>query len=318
MTPGSIVALAGGVGAARLLRGLVRAIPPESLTVIVNTGDDREFYGVHVSPDVDIVLYSLAGVVHETHGFGLEGDSFHIVDRLARLGHETWFRLGDRDFAQCLHRSLALQAGESLSDITDALRRSLDLAPRILPMSDDPCPTHVELSDGRVLHFEEYLVREGSPDTVKSVDLGATHGARPAPGLLEALAEAETIVLCPSNPVVSIGPILALPGVRDALAKTQAPVIAVSPLIGGAPVKGPADRLLRGTGHEVSARGVADLYRDFLDGIIIDERDEKLAPSIEAIGIRTAVMDTLMKTPEIAASISREALRLADAIRSPS
>lgn len=312
---GSVVALAGGVGAARLLRGLVRAVPPESLTVIVNTGDDREFYGVHVSPDVDIVLYSLAGVVHETRGFGLAGDSFHIVDRLAELGHETWFRLGDRDFAQCLHRTVALQAGRSLSDITDELRRSLNLTPRILPMSDDPCPTHVELSDGRVLHFEEYLVRERSPDNVKSVDLGADHGARPAPGLLEALAQAETVILCPSNPVVSIGPILALPGVRDALAKNRAAVVAVSPLIGGAPVKGPADRLLRGTGHEVSARGVADLYRDFLDGIIIDDRDRKLAASIEATGIRTTVMDTLMQTPEIAAEISREALRLATAIR---
>ena len=205
-----------------------------------------------------------------------------------------------------------------LAKTSESLSRSLGVNTRILPMSESPCPTLVDLMDGSTLHFEDYMIREGAPDSVKSIDLSAAQHSVPGPGVLEAISQASAILFSPSNPVVSIGPILALPGVRDALAKNPAPVIAISPLIGGAPVKGPADRLLRGTGHEVSARGVADLYRDFLDGIIIDLRDEKLAASIEATGIRTAVMDTLMKTPEIAASISREALRLADAIRSAS
>ena len=269
----SWVALAGGVGAARLLRGLALVVPPEDVVAVVNTGDDREFYGVHVSPDLDIVTYTLADRVDPERGYGLAGDAFALVDALARFGHETWFRLGDRDFATCLHRTLRLRAGLGLAAITDEIRRALGVRARLLPMSEDPCPTFVELGAGRRVHFEEYLVRDGAPDEVTAVDLGAAQRARAAPGVLEAIAGAEGVLICPSNPVVSIGPILALPGVREALARTRAPVVAISPIVGGAPVKGPAAQLLRGIGAEVSARGVAALYRGVARGFVLDERD---------------------------------------------
>ena len=310
-TDGSIVALAGGVGAARMLLGFVQVVDPASITAIVNTGDDREFYGVHVSPDLDIVTYTLAGRVDPEKGFGIAGDTFSIVDSLAERGHETWFRLGDRDFAQCLHRTLRLRAGDGLAQITDDTRRAHGLATRVLPMSEDPCATFVELDDGRVIHFEEYLVRERSPDNVKSVDLRAAAGARPGPGVLEAISSARCIVICPSNPVVSIGPILEIPGIRQALCDSPAPVVAVSPIVGGAPIKGPADRLLRGTGSEVSARGVAERYRDFLDGMVIDQRDADLANDIEAMGLRVLATDTLMTRPEVSARLAESVLQLA-------
>ncbi|MBW2271992.1 MAG: 2-phospho-L-lactate transferase [Deltaproteobacteria bacterium] len=308
---GPVVALAGGVGAARLLRGLVATVPPAQVVAIVNTGDDREFYGVHVSPDLDIVSYSLAGVVDPEKGYGLENDTFQLVDTLDALGHESWFRLGDRDYARCLHRTLRLREGAGLAQISDELRRDLGLATRLLPMSDDPCPTLVELSDGRCLHFEEYLIREGSPDDVKRVDLAAARAARPAPGVLEAIEQARTIVICPSNPVVSIGPILAVPGIREALVRAAAPVVAISPIVGGAPIKGPADRLLRGIGREVSALGVAEMYRGLADAFVLDAVDAALTPEIEGLGMRARAIDTLMKSPAIAAEVARTALTLA-------
>jgi LPPG:FO 2-phospho-L-lactate transferase len=298
-----------------LLRGLVAAVPPEQVVAIVNTGDDREFYGVHVSPDLDIVSYSLAGVVDPEKGYGLEHDTFQVVDSLAALGHPSWFRLGDRDFAHCLHRTLRMREDAGLAQISDELRRNLGLATRLLPMSEDPCPTLVGLSDGRCLHFEEYLIREGSPDDVKSVDLSAAHAATPAPGVLDAIARARTIVICPSNPVVSIGPILAVPGIREAVARASAPVVAISPIVGGAPIKGPADRLLRGIGCEVSALGVAELYRGLADAFVMDTVDAALAPEIEALGMRVRAIDTIMKTPSVAAEVARSArARAAEAV----
>jgi LPPG:FO 2-phospho-L-lactate transferase len=315
MAPRRIVALAGGVGAARFLSGLVRATDPEHVSLIVNTGDDREFYGVHVSPDVDIVTYTLAGMVDSARGYGLEGDTTHVIDALERLGHEAWFRLGDRDFAHCHHRTLALRAGRGLGEITDELRRTFGVASRVLVMSEQPCPTIVELSGGRRVHFEEYLARDGSPDDVTGVDLASAEAAKPGPGVLEAIAEADTILFCPSNPVVSIGPILTVPGVRMAVRAAKAPVVAISPIIGGAPVKGPADRLLRGIGVEVSALGVAKLYADVVRGYLLDECDAALAPDVEKLGMRTRVLDTLMRTPEIATALAREALDLAESLR---
>ncbi len=312
--PGSsegVVALAGGVGAARFLRGLVRRLPPDRVTAIVNTGDDRTFYGVHVSPDLDIVTYTLAGRVDREKGYGIEGDSFAVVDALAALGHQTWFRLGDRDLAICLHRTIRLGEGVGLAAVSDEIRRGLGVATRILPMSEDPCPTYVELSGSQRVHFEEYLARDGAPDEVTAVDLSAAATARPAPGVLEALESASTILICPSNPVVSIGPILAVPGIREAVSASRAPVVAVSPIVAGAPVKGPADRLLRGVGVEVSARGVAGLYRDFCDGYVLDERDAQQAADVEAMGMGTAVVDTLMRSPEVAAGVAEAALALA-------
>jgi LPPG:FO 2-phospho-L-lactate transferase len=311
MPPDPIVALAGGVGAARFLAGLVRAVPAEDVSVIVNTGDDMRFYGVHVSPDVDIVTYTLAGKVDGARGYGLEGDTTAVIDALGALGHETWFRLGDRDFAHCHHRTLRLASGAGLAAVADELRRALGVRSRILVMSEDPCPTHVVLSGGRSVHFEEYLARDGAPDDVVDVDLSAARRARPGPGVLDAIARAAAILVCPSNPIVSIGPILAVPGVRDALLAARAPVVAISPIIGGAPVKGPADRLLRGLGHEVSAGGVAALYGELLDGYVLDARDAAQVRHVEARGVRARAVETLMRTPEIAAELARTALALA-------
>lgn len=309
------VALAGGVGAARFLRGLVAVLPPADVVAVVNTGDDREFYGVHVSPDLDIVTYTLAGQVDLQKGYGLAGDSFALVDALARFGHPTWFRLGDRDFATCLHRTLRLRDGAGLAAVTDEIRRGLGVASRLLPMSEDPCPTYVGLRDGRRLHFEEYLARDGAPDEVVDVDLGAAARARPGPGVLDAIAGAEGVILCPSNPVVSIGPILALPGLRDALRRSAAPVVAISPIVGGAPVKGPADRLLRGIGAEVSARGVAALYRDVARGFVLDERDRQDADDVAALGLVPSVVDTLMTDASRAARLAEATLELARRLR---
>lgn len=281
----------------------------------MNTGDDHEFYGVHVSPDLDIVTYTLADRVDPEKGYGLAGDTFAVVDALARYGHETWFRLGDRDLATCLHRTIRLRAGRGLAAVTDEIRRALGVRARLLPMSEDPCPTYVELAGGRRLHFEEYLARDGAPDEVRAVDLGAAAAARPAPGVLEALAAADGVLICPSNPVVSIGPILAVPGLRDALRRASAPVVAVSPIVGGAPVKGPADRLLRGIGAEVSARGVAALYRDVARGFVLDARDAEQADDVAALGPVPRVVDTLMTDVARAAELARTALDLVRQLR---
>jgi LPPG:FO 2-phospho-L-lactate transferase len=310
-----IVTLCGGVGAARFLRGLVRAVEPSEITAIVNTGDDRVFYGVHVSPDLDIVTYTLAGRVDARRGYGLEADSYEMIDALGALGHECWFRLGDRDFANSQHRTLRLREGAGLSRVTEELRTHYGVATRILPMSEDPCATIVELEGGRRVHFEEYLARDGAPDEVTGVDLGNARRARPAPGVLDALRDARAILFCPSNPIVSIGPILAMPGIREALRQSRAPVVAISPIVGGAPVKGPADRLMRGVGVEVSARGVAELYRGLIDAFVIDERDADLAADIEAMGIRTRVLDTIMGDVAVAQQLAEAALSLAGSIR---
>ena len=312
---GRTVVLAGGVGAARFLRGVVRCVPNEALTAIVNTGDDRIFYGVHVSPDLDIVTYTLADRIDPERGFGLVGDRFTLVDRLAALGHETWFRLGDADYANCLHRSLRLAAGATLDRVADELRRDMGLALRILPMSNDPCPTFVELSGGQRIHFEEYLVRDGAPPDVESIDLSAASAASPAPGVLEAIAEADTILVAPSNPIVSIGPILAVPGVREALADSAAPIVAVSPIVGGAPIKGPAHTLMRAEGFEVSATGVARGYADWIGGLVFDERDRALQPAIAALGLATHCLDTMMVDAVASERVARAALELADRLR---
>lgn len=311
MSPSRYVALAGGVGASRFLRGLVRVIDPGELSVVINTGDDREFYGVHVSPDVDIVTYTLAGMVDDERGYGLRGDTTRIVDTLAALGEEAWFRLGDQDLAHCLYRTLALRRGVGLAEVTDRLRRHVGIEVTLLPMSEDPCPTYVDLRDGTRVHFEDYLARDGAPDEVAGVDLSAAEAATPAPAVLETIRNAEILLVCPSNPIVSIGPILALPGVRDAIRAAGAPVVAVSPIVGGAPIKGPADRLLRGLGIEVSALGVATFYREWVQGMVIDDRDAALAPEIESLGLRVDVTETLMRSPDIAAALAERVLALA-------
>jgi LPPG:FO 2-phospho-L-lactate transferase len=313
----AVVALAGGVGAARFLRGLVRAVPAREVVAVVNTGDDRVFYGVHVSPDLDIVTYTLAGAVDRTRGYGLEGDTFAVVEALERLGHATWFRLGDRDLATALHRTLRLREGAGLAAVTDEVRRAFGVETRILPMSEDPCPTFVELGAGGRVHFEEYLARDGAPDDVAGVDLAAAAAARPGPGVLDAIADAEAVLVCPSNPVVSIGPILRVPGVREALARAAAPVVAISPIVGGAPVKGPAAQLLRGIGVEVSARGVAGMYAGLADGFVLDRRDAGQCGDVEALGLRAIATESLMRDDAVAEALAGEALALASRLAGP-
>lgn len=311
----SVVVLAGGVGAARFLRGVVQCVAPESLTAIVNTGDDRRFYGVHVSPDLDIVTYTLAGRIDPGRGFGLAGDRFTLIERLHALGHETWFRLGDADFANCLHRTLRLAEGARLDEVTDELRRDHGLGFRILPMSNDPCPTRVLLEGGRSVHFEEYLVRDGAPSDVCAVDLSAAEEAVPAPGVLEAIAGADLILVAPSNPIVSIGPIRSVPAIGRALDAAACPIVAVSPIVGGLPIKGPAHTLMRACGLEVSARGVAALYRDWIDGFVFDARDAEARASIESLGLAVEILDTMMVDAAASKRVAEAAIALGARLR---
>jgi LPPG:FO 2-phospho-L-lactate transferase len=311
MREGRIVALAGGVGGARFLSGLVRVVPPGQVTVIVNTGDDRDFFGLRVCPDLDIVTYTLAGVVRRDTGWGLEGDTTACLSALRRFGADTWFQLGDRDLATHVYRTERLRDGIPLSQVTAEIVRGFGLEVDLLPMTDDPSATRVIRADGRVTDFEEYLVRDGSPDDVVGVDLSAARKARPAPGVLEALDQARAILICPSNPIVSIGTIRAIAPIESHL-RARRCAVAVSPIIGGVPVKGPADRLLRAEGVEVSALGVAALYRDIACGMVIDRVDAELAPRVEALELRTRIEDTLMRSPEVAAQVARAALELAE------
>jgi LPPG:FO 2-phospho-L-lactate transferase len=291
-----ITVLAGGVGAARFLEGLVQVALPKEVTVVVNTGDDETFHGLHVSPDIDIVVYTLTGVVDGRQGWGIEGDTYFCLETLGVLGRETWFRLGDRDLATHVHRTWFLRQGRTLSQATAAIAAALGLKSRILPMSDEPAPTYVETEGGR-LTFQEYFVRGRHEATVRRIDLRAAERARPAPGVLEAIAEAEMVIVAPSNPLVSIGPVLALAGVRQALRDTTAGVVAVSPIVGGRALKGPADRMLADLGHEASSAGIARLYADFLDTLVLDEVDAYQAPHVEALGVKAVVGPTVMSGP---------------------
>lgn len=302
-----IVVLAGGVGAARFLEGLVQVVPQERLTVIVNTGDDRDFYGLHVSPDLDIVMYTLAGVVDETHGWGIRGDTFNTMQQLTAYGEEDWFMLGDRDLATHIHRTKLLREGRTLSEVSDELRRHFGLALRILPMSDQPVQTHIQTPAG-LLHFEEYMVKRRCSDEVQDVIFVGANEARPAPGVLDALKDAEAILLAPSNPIVSIGSILAVPGVHDMLHEASGMVVAVSPIVGGAPIKGPADKLMNGLGMEVSAVGVARSYRDFLDVMVIDRQDAYLLDRVEDLGIPAIATNTMMRDAASKAALARAVL----------
>ncbi len=286
--------LAGGVGAARFLQGLVHIVPPQCITAIVNTGDDAQFHGLHVSPDLDIIMYTLAGLVDEARGWGIQGDTFACQDFLSRLGEETWFRLGDRDLATCLVRTRMLRCGLSLTEATDRLRRALGVEVRLLPMSDDPVSTEIVTPDG-VLAFQEYFVRRGQQDEVRGVQFRGADTARPGPEVLKAIDGSDAIIIAPSNPFVSIGTILAVDGVRTAMRRNRSRTVAISPIIGGTAVKGPADRMLRSMGLEVSAWGVATLYRDIAGTFIIDQVDAGLAPRIREMGMRVVVAATLMR-----------------------
>lgn len=305
-----IVVLSGGVGGARFLQGVVQVVPQQQITVISNTGDDREFYGLHVSPDVDIVLYAMAGIVDPINGWGIRDDTYNTMQQLTRYGNEDWFLLGDRDLATHIHRTNLLRQGKTLSEVTDNLRTQLGLDLRILPMSDQPVATHIQTPAG-LLHFEEYLVKHRSADDVQDVVFVGTSEARPAPGVLDAIKQADAILIAPSNPIVSVGTILAVPGIHDALHEASGMVIAISPIVGGAPIKGPADKIMRGLGLEVSAVGVTRCYRDFLDVMIIDEQDAHLTREIEDLGIPVVVTDTIMRDDATKAALARTALQAA-------
>jgi LPPG:FO 2-phospho-L-lactate transferase len=307
-----LVALAGGVGAARFLRGLVQVVPPEDITVIVNTGDDDWFHGLLVCPDLDTVTYTLAGAENPETGWGLTNETFATMTALERYELPTWFRLGDRDLATHLYRSERLRAGASLSTIAGEIGHAWGVASRLLPMSDDPVGTRIEARapDGSVIEarMQEWFVRDRAEPPVVAVRFEGAARARPAPGVIEAIDGAEKIVVCPSNPVISIGPIVAVPGVREALRRRRDHVVGVSPIIAGAPVKGPADRLMAPLGMEVSCVGVARAYRDFCSALVIDAGDAGRGAEVQALGMGAVVADTLMRDARVAAALARHTL----------
>jgi len=289
-----LVALAGGVGAAKFLEGLIKVVPEKDLTVIVNTGDDIELHGLHISPDLDIVMYTLAGIVDEEKGWGIKGDTFYCLEMLGNYGCETWFKLGDKDLATHIYRTQLLKAGYKLSEITKRLCEKLGLSLNILPMTNDKFETKILTEKGK-MHFQEYLVKRGAQDKVLNVYFEGADKAEPTPGIIDSLLNANGIIICPSNPIVSIGTILSLRGIRETLKKTKAKKIGISPIVGGAPIKGPADKLMKSLGIEVSAYGVANLYKDFLNVFVIDKMDEAEAKRIESLGIQVKITNTIMK-----------------------
>jgi LPPG:FO 2-phospho-L-lactate transferase len=306
--PRMLVALAGGVGAARFLRGLVRVLPPTEITAIVNVGDDTELHGLHISPDLDTVLYTLAGAINAETGWGLTGESWTVMEALEKLGGLTWFRLGDKDLATHFFRTQRLAEGETLSQVTTELTRSWGVDIHLVPVSDDPVRTRLQLVDGPEIAFQEYFVRLHHDVAVSGVRFDQAESARPAPGVIDALSAASAIVVCPSNPVVSIGPILAVPGIREVLASRREQIVAISPIVAGAALKGPADRLLTELGFESSVVGVARWYASWVGTLVIDEADAALAPAVENEGIRCIVAPTIMSTVERAASLAQTVL----------
>jgi len=299
-----VVALAGGVGAARLLRGMVHVIPPEKLVIIGNTGDDVEFYGLHISPDLDIVMYTLASIVDENKGWGVLGDTFNCLEMLGKLGFETWFKLGDKDLAIHIIRTKFLKEGMTLSEATRQLCQKLRVKAKLVPMTNDRVSTKI-ISNNLRLDFQEYFVKRKTEDTVTKVVFEGADKAKPAPMVLEALEEAEKVVICPSNPILSIAPILSISEIKMALKKTDAYVVAVSPIVGGKALKGPADRIMGSMGLEVSAYGIAEFYKDFLDHMVIDEVDKHQKKRIEALGIKVTVTSTIMKSLEDSVSLAK-------------
>lgn len=304
----NVTALAGGVGGAKLLVGLDRALDPGCLTAVVNTGDDEVIYGVHVSPDIDIVTYWLAGIADFERGWGIADDTFTVVDSFAKLGGESWFRLGDRDLATCLYRTLRLGDGAALSSVTDDIRRALGVGTRILPATDDTLRTLVHTTDGLTLAFQEYFVRERQKPDVGSVTYTGADEAKPAPGVIDAIASADTVVVCPSNPVLSIGPILAVTEIRDSL-RAHPNVVAVTPIVRGAALKGPADRILNSMGTGSSAASVARMYSDFVNMFVVDSQDSEHAAQIESPALDVALLDTVMHDRAASHRLAQEILR---------
>lgn len=304
-----ITTLAGGVGAAKFIRGLSRRIDPERLTVVVNTGDDETFYGLHVSPDIDTITYTLAGVVNRAQGWGLDGESFNVLPALARFYGEPWFGLGDRDLATHLYRTDRMHQGARLSQITTQIAQAFSVRSRILAMSDDRVRTFVKLRGRPAIPFQEYFVRGRARGIVEKIELRGIRDARPTPAVLDAIRKSAAVILAPSNPFVSLGPILQLRGVREAMRAVKSRVAAISPIVGGRTIKGPADKMLPGLGMEVSPLGVARLYSDIAGLFVLDDADRRYIEPIERLGIRAVATDTIMATPERAAHLAEVVLR---------
>jgi len=312
---GKILALAGGVGGAKLALGLAGILPSEALTVAVNTADDFEHLGLCISPDLDTVMYTLAGVANPETGWGRRDESWTVMEALGPLGGETWFRLGDKDLATHIERTRRLRAGETLSSVTRDLSTRLGVKPAMVPMSDDPVRTMVTTDRGE-LAFQDWFVRLRCEPKVKSVRFAGAETALANPALLD-LADLRAIVVCPSNPFVSVAPILAVPGVQAALARTKAPKVAVTPIVGGQAIKGPAAKMLAELGHDVSALGVARYYKDWVDGFVLDAEDAGLVRDIEALGLRVQVADTMMRNDADKRRLAKQVLEFVDELAVP-
>jgi LPPG:FO 2-phospho-L-lactate transferase len=305
-----IVVLTGGTGGAKLVQGLRHLVATEQLTVIVNTGDDIDWWGLQVSPDIDSILYALADQLSLVRGWGLDNDSFRCLDRMKYFGQTDWFSLGDLDLATHLTRSNLLRSGKSLSAVTAELAAKLGVHVRVLPMSDDRVTTMLDTANG-TLNFQEYFVRERHQVDVRAVRFEGADNAQPAPGVIESIAKADAVILAPSNPVTSIGPILAVPGIREALRRTEAPVAAVSPIVGGNAVSGPAGALMKRKGWPSTIAGVAQAYEDFLDLLIVDLEDHADADHLREGGLRVVCTNTIMKSMEDRQELARFTLHAA-------
>ena len=306
-----IVLLTGGTGGAKLVLGFHEETAPEELLVVCNTGDDSVVHGLHVSPDVDTIVYTLAGLIDPAKGWGIQGDTFTVLDQLRRLGNETWFHLGDRDFATHLTRTRLLAQGQSLSAVTAALCRELGVKSNVLPMSDQRVETRLSTTEGEI-SFQEYFVKARWQPEVLRLRYRGIEGCSPSPGLLDAIHGASMVVVCPSNPATSIGPILAVPGVREALRATPARVAAVSPMVQGRSFSGPAHKLMATLGVEASVAGLAGAYRDFVDVLVIDAEDRELQPAVEEVGVEVRVTSIRMDTLDDKRRLARELLRFSD------
>jgi LPPG:FO 2-phospho-L-lactate transferase len=302
-----LVVLTGGTGGAKLIEGLAAEIDPAELTIVCNTGDDAIFHGLHVSPDIDTITYTLAGIVDTAKGWGIKNDKFAVLEQLRRLGNDTWFNLGDQDLATHITRTEWLNKGLPLSEVTDRLRRQLGVQSRILPMSDQCVETRVQTPQGEI-SFQEFFVKERWARAVTSVRFVGAELAKPAPGVLEMLRSAAAIVICPSNPITSIGPIFAVPGIRAALQQTGAPVVGVSPIIGTAAISGPAHKLMIAAGFEASVVGVARCYEEILDTLLIADEDRAYEPIVERLGVAPLRTDIRMGTVADKRRLAREVL----------
>jgi len=303
-----IVSLAGGVGAARFLEGLVRVVPQREMTVIGNVGDDLEIYGLHVSPDLDIVTYTLSGVVDTAKGWGIRNDTFSFLSELRRYGYETWFNIGDRDLATHTFRTEQLRNGQSLSEVTATIVNRFGLRIHLLPATNDNFQTYVTCH-GTQIHFQEYMVKLQTKPRVQRISFHGAKSAKPANGVIRSIREARGIIICPSNPIVSIGAILNVPTIRSVLHNTASKIVAISPIVRGKAIKGPADKLMKAIGIEPTAVGVAEFYRDFLDVLILDKQDEHLTKKVESLGIEAVVTNTIMATLEDKIRLAKIAMR---------